>query len=321
MSRTATKTQEPVTDVVLNQNAVAHIEQAQDDLAMATLKAGASAKAMALQMGYEGTLSVGALEDEIRFYQRRTVEAILETGKRLLVLKELTPHGEFAQRVEMLGFSYPTAARFMLVAKKTAKSLNLRDLSTQVKSASAFLELVTHDDDALESLKDMDDIERMSASELRATLRQAKVDNQFIAEKRDKEMERADKAEKELRGPGPKVRSLEERVGDFSKTVDGEQTAVMDGLLNIDQQIKALDAWYTDWAVNQPDYDPSEAVDMPVEVLALVKKLRTNLDSIASSVGGLQHLFAIKFNDDLESVTTYQMQEPVQEPAQALAEA
>ena len=321
MSRTATKTQEPVTDVVLNQNAVAHIEQAQDDLAMATLKAGASAKAMALQMGYEGTLSVGALEDEIRFYQRRTVEAILETGKRLLVLKELTPHGEFAQRVEMLGFSYPTAARFMLVAKKTAKSLNLRDLSTQVKSASAFLELVTHDDDALESLKDMDDIERMSASELRATLRQAKVDNQFIAEKRDKEMERADKAEKELRGPGPKVRSLEERVGDFSKTVDGEQTAVMDGLLNIDQQIKALDAWYTDWAVNQPDYDPSEAVDMPVEVLALVKKLRANLDSIASSVGGLQHLFAIKFNDDLESVTTYQMQEPVQEPAQALAEA
>ena len=321
MSRTATKTQEPVTDVVLNQNAVAHIEQAQDDLAMATLKAGASAKAMALQMGYEGTLSVGALEDEIRFYQRRTVEAILETGKRLLVLKELTPHGEFAQRVEMLGFSYPTAARFMLVAKKTAKSLNLRDLSTQVKSASAFLELVTHDDDALESLKDMDDIERMSASELRATLRQAKVDNQFIAEKRDKEMERADKAEKELRGPGPKVRSLEERVGDFSKTVDGEQTAVMDGLLNIDQQIKALDAWYTDWAVNQPDYDPSESVDMPVEVLALVKKLRTNLDSIASSVGGLQHLFAIKFNDDLESVTTYQMQEPVQEPAQALAEA
>ena len=321
MSRTTTKPQQPVTDVVLNENAVAHIEQAQDDLAMATLKAGASAKAMALQMGYEGTLSVGALEDEIRFYQRRTVEAILESGKRLLVLKELTPHGEFVQRVEMLGFSKRTAQRFMQAAVKTAKSANLALLGKQVESASAFLELVTHDDDALESLKDMDDIERMSASELRATLRQAKVDNQFIAEKRDKEMERADKAEKELRGPGPKVRSLEERVGDFSKTVDGEQTAVMDGLLNIDQQIKALDAWYTDWAVNQPDYDPSESVDMPVEVLALVKKLRTNLDSIASSVGGLQHLFAIKFNDDLESVTTYQMQEPVQEPAQALAEA
>jgi hypothetical protein len=61
-------------------------------------------------MGYEGTLTVGALEDEIRFYQRRTVEAILETGKRLNVLKELTPHGEFQKRVEMLGFSGPTAA-------------------------------------------------------------------------------------------------------------------------------------------------------------------------------------------------------------------
>lgn len=133
-------------------------------------------RALAVQMGYQGALTVGALEDEIRFYQRRTVEAILETGKRLLLLKEMTPHGEFKERVELLGFHIKTAQRFMLAAAKSTKNDKLSFLSTQVKSASAFLELVTHDDDVLENFAEMDDIERMSASEVRAALREAKAE-------------------------------------------------------------------------------------------------------------------------------------------------
>lgn len=147
---------------------------AANQLATLVIEANEAANAMAMQIGYQGAVSVGALEDEIRFYQRRTVEAILETGKRLLVLKELTPHGEFSQRVEMLGFSDRTARRFMQAAVKTSKSANLAVLSTQVKSASAFLELVTHDDDVLENLAEMDDVEKMSASELRTALREAR---------------------------------------------------------------------------------------------------------------------------------------------------
>ncbi|WP_240964686.1 DUF3102 domain-containing protein [Acidovorax sp. SRB_24] len=129
---------------------------------------------MAAQIGYQGAVTVGTLEDEIRFYQRRTVEAILETGKRLLVLRELTPRGEFDERLGLLGFSRRTAYRFMQAATKTAKSANLALLSTQVKSASAFLELVTHDDDVLENLAEMDEVEKMSASELRTALREAR---------------------------------------------------------------------------------------------------------------------------------------------------
>ncbi len=60
---------------------------------------------LATQLGYEGALTVGALEDEIRFFQQRTVEAVMELGKRLLILKEITPHGEFNKRVEMLNFT------------------------------------------------------------------------------------------------------------------------------------------------------------------------------------------------------------------------
>ena len=161
-------------EVLADTVAIDQTMDAANQLAVMSIEANANAVAMAQQIGYQGAVTVGALEDEIRFYQRRTVEAILETGKRLLVLKELTPHGEFSQRVEMLGFSDRTAQRFMQAAVKTAKSANLALLSTQVKSASAFLELVTHDDDVLENLAEMDDVEKMSASELRAALRESR---------------------------------------------------------------------------------------------------------------------------------------------------
>lgn len=142
------------------------------DLAERAAPAPLAVAEFAKQIGYEGALTVGALEDEIRFYQRRTVEACLELGKRLLVLRELSQIGtEFDSRLELLGFSRASAYRFMQAAAKTAKSTNLAALSTQVKSVSAFLELVTHDDDTLKDVVDMDDIDRLSASQLRERLR------------------------------------------------------------------------------------------------------------------------------------------------------
>jgi len=170
-------------EVIADVGAIRETLVAANQLATLTIEANDAAHTMAVQIGYQGAVTVGALEDEIRFYQRRTVEAILETGKRLLVLRELTSHGnssqigtnsDFVARVELLGFSKSTAYRFMQAALKTSKSANLAVLSTQVKSASAFLELVTHDDDVLENLAEMDDVEKMSASELRAALREAR---------------------------------------------------------------------------------------------------------------------------------------------------
>ncbi len=151
---------------------------------LAQLHAEQASKAItvARQIGYEGTMTVGALEDEIRFYQRRTVEAILETGKRLLVLKELTPHGEFTKRVELLGFHIKTAQRFMQAALKTAKSDILSHLADRAKNGQAFLELVTHDDDVLDGLQEMDDFDRMSASELRQAARELQADKQAAEE-------------------------------------------------------------------------------------------------------------------------------------------
>lgn len=167
------------TPTVIDQSSPEAFAAASDNLNQLVViaeEAHAAAHAIATQIGYDGTMTVGALEDEIRFYQRRTVEACLELGKRLLVLKELTPHGDFQSRLDLLGFTKQTAQRFMQAAVKTAKSPNLGLLSTQVKSMSAFLELVTHDDDTLEAIGQMDDIDRMSTSELRSVARSLRGD-------------------------------------------------------------------------------------------------------------------------------------------------
>jgi len=133
---------------------------------------GAQVQALAIELGYDGPLTIGAVEDGIRIYQRRTVEDCLELGKCLLLLKEMAPHGEFIRRIELLGIVERTGRRFMQAAAKISQNGHLADLSKRIKSVSGILELVTADDDVLEDLSHMDDIDAMTASELRALVRE-----------------------------------------------------------------------------------------------------------------------------------------------------
>lgn len=214
MARTARNNELPQT-IEADANIVAHDLQAFDAVAAAHSEASASARALALSIGYEGTMTVGALEDEIRFYQRRTVEACLELGKRLLMLKELTTHGEFTQRIEMIGFNDRTARRFMQAAAKTVKSANLSTLSTQVRSVSAFLELVTLDDDVLDNIKEMDDLDRMSASQLRAKARELEKEKEALQRLHDDKNRKID----ELVVQKSAISPVEEKVGTFKAEI------------------------------------------------------------------------------------------------------
>lgn len=139
---------------------------------------------LATQLGYQGSLTVGALEDEIRFYQQRSVEAVMELGKRLLILKEMTPHGEFTKRIEMLGISKRTAQRFMSVVLKFSKTTPM-SLLEKAGNSTKLLELMVLDDDDIEIIDaggsigdvDLDSIETMSVRELKKALREAKKSN------------------------------------------------------------------------------------------------------------------------------------------------
>lgn len=133
---------------------------------------------------YQGELTVGALEDRIRFYQGRTVEAVLEMGKCLLILKEICSHGDFTKRIELLGFSPRMAQKFMQATLKVKSEFN--SLIAKVDSQTKLLELITLDDDQLEALNSgesvggitLDDIDTMSVSELKKALKQARAENE-----------------------------------------------------------------------------------------------------------------------------------------------
>ncbi len=164
--------------VAINEDAVRQDIEAGTQLALLQTKAHENAVAMAQQLGYEGELTTGALEDGIRFYQRRSVESCLALGSCLLLLKEMSLHGEFEPRVIALGFSLAGAQRYMQAAAKTAKSPKLGDLSTRVKNMSTFLELLVLDDLVIENLAEMDEFERMSASEVREAARELKAEKE-----------------------------------------------------------------------------------------------------------------------------------------------
>ncbi|WP_151823781.1 DUF3102 domain-containing protein [Acinetobacter bereziniae] len=188
---------------------------------------------LALQLGYEGSLTVGALEDEIRFYQQRTVEACLELGKRLLILKEITPHGEFKQRIEMLNINERTARRFMTTALKFNKTDNLSVLKA-AGNQSKLLELLVLDDEEITELNNggsvnditLDDIDRMTASELRQKLREAK---QTIASK-DQDIETKNQV---IQKKDQKCNELDEKLTKLNSPVEVAKRAETE-----DQQIE-----------------------------------------------------------------------------------
>ncbi|HGM4743745.1 TPA: DUF3102 domain-containing protein [Stenotrophomonas maltophilia] len=146
-------------------------------------QAEAQVKSLATTLGYAGALDTDSLWSMVEYRQRRSVEDILEMGRGLLLIKEQTAHGEFQEQIATRGFNYRTAARLMTVALKFSKSDTvslLKAAGTQAK----VLELAVLDDEDLQALESgesvagitVDDVERMSASQLRAALREARAD-------------------------------------------------------------------------------------------------------------------------------------------------
>jgi len=161
------------------------MKRAVDLQAVAHQQSQENALVVAEQLGYEGELSIGALEDGVRFYQQCSVEACLQLGKRLLLLKEITPHGEFIQRIEILGFKDRMARKFMAAALKFSK----RPLTAVLKAAgnqTKMLELLMLEDGELEALEsgetvrgiDLNKLENMGLMELRQAYRESKAEHE-----------------------------------------------------------------------------------------------------------------------------------------------
>jgi hypothetical protein len=147
------------------------------------LMAGNSAEVMARfgdGLPYDRT----RLVNEARFYMVQSAEAMLEAGRRLVVLKENEPHGEFITIVEgQLGLALRTAQLIMKAAVKFLSPQLQANAQTFAHLGKAKLfELIAEDDEELLALSNggtvagltLDEVDQMSCRELRAALRDAR---------------------------------------------------------------------------------------------------------------------------------------------------
>ena len=139
--------------------------------------------------------------NEARFLLAQSAEAMLEAGKRLVLIKENEPHGEFTAIVEeRLGLAPQVARRMMQAAVKfLGPELDgVKRSALSVLGKTKLYELMVLDDEVLDELAEggtvvgmvKDDIDRMTSRELRATLREtrenAEAQGRLLADKNTK---------------------------------------------------------------------------------------------------------------------------------------
>ncbi|PAV07847.1 DUF3102 domain-containing protein, partial [Arsenophonus sp. ENCA] len=91
---------------------------------------------------------------EARFYMAQSAEAMLEAGKRLIIIKENEPHGEFEKIVrERLGIPERTAQRMMQASLKyMSPTLAAKASSLALLGKTKLFELMLEDDEDLAEL-------------------------------------------------------------------------------------------------------------------------------------------------------------------------
>lgn len=156
---------------------------------------------------------------ETRFYMAQSAEAMLEAGKRLVILKENEPHGDFINILENdLGLEPRVARRMMQASVKFLGNgdQNSKRTALTVLGKTKLYELMILDDEELDALADggtvagatLDDIDRMTSRELKAALREARETNaaqqRVLADKNEKIDSLSTKLEKKSRIQPPK---------------------------------------------------------------------------------------------------------------------
>jgi len=119
----------------------------------------------------------GRIENECRFYLQSSAIAMLEAGKRLILIKEHEKHGNFLESIERIGITAKVAQNMMRASIKF-EGPNANTYSHL--GQSKLFELMVEDDDDLAALADggtiagltLDQIDKMSVRELKAALRE-----------------------------------------------------------------------------------------------------------------------------------------------------
>lgn len=221
-------------DVKVNNEALQEASQAATALVLAEEAVDSRVRAVAQQLGYQlpaGSPSPDLIMRDIAANMRRSVEAVLEVGRALRVLKEACGHGNFLQRLEALNIEHSVAKRFMQSAVKfSSNGASTHHLLEAAGNQTKLFELLVLDDEEIEELEQtgetrelaLDDIASMSVKELRKTLRE-----------RTQDLEAKDKV---IKAKGEHIDKLQEQVSRPFKPREGslaktqEEQSILDEL-------------------------------------------------------------------------------------------
>jgi hypothetical protein len=211
----------------------------------------AAVRAVALRVGYQlpaDCTDPDLIQRDISANMRRSVEACLEVGRGLSVLKAACGHGNFMARLDVLGMEANVAGRFMGAASKFSNSPSSAILKA-IGNQSKLFEMLVLDDDQIEEFEltgqsgdiRLDQIAAMSVKELRAALKEAKAEakaNQELMDKKNASIDQLKREKKRIQAaPASEV------LADLQK----EATALMNDALGavrggLRQALIALDA-------------------------------------------------------------------------------
>ncbi|MDR2186879.1 MAG: hypothetical protein LBE62_02370 [Azonexus sp.] len=160
--------------------------EAANQLTALAAQRDATTRAVAATLGYQlpaDCTDPDLIQRDIAANMRRSVEACLEVGRGLRVLKEACEHGQFMARLDVLNIDARVARRFMQAATKFSKRASTPVL-TAVGNQTKLFEMLVLDDEQIEELEltgqtgelKLDDIADMSLRELRAGLRELRAD-------------------------------------------------------------------------------------------------------------------------------------------------
>ncbi|HAW1187107.1 TPA: DUF3102 domain-containing protein [Escherichia coli] len=225
---------------------------------------------------------------EARFYMAQSAEAMLEAGKRLIILKENEPHGDFTDILENeLGLA-PQVARRMMQA--SMKFLGNEDESPKRSTLSVLgkaklYDLMVLDNEELDELADggtvagltLDDVDRMSVRELRQALREARETNaaqqRVLADKNEKIDSLSTRLEKKSRIQPPKpdeeVKKLRAEVTALSTEAESAIT------VRLFSAFETLSAYC---AENQIDTPKDFMAGLVCELESAARNLRSTFD-------------------------------------------
>lgn len=163
------------------------------------------------------------VESECKFYLVQSTQAMLELGKRLIQLKEHEVHGDFTESLERIGLEPRTAQNMM---KATVKFQGKNETVSLLGKGKLYA-LMTEEDEDLQELEQggtvaglaLDDVDRMSVSELKKALRDSKTKVEEITSVKDKQIASKDQKINKL---DEELTRLEEKKKNFTPTSEWE---------------------------------------------------------------------------------------------------